>query len=113
MATTTNRNSKQKKIDFTEKTTRTSQVAKVKNKYTRSRKTQVCETNLGFQDLSKEVNELKGQQQELKDQVKSKDEQLDIEKQLNLQLNAKILEQRDLKQNFDRELKTQTSQLQD
>lgn len=59
------------------------------------------------------MNELKGQQQELKDQVKSKDEQLDIEKQLNLQLNAKILEQRDLKQNFDRELKTQTSQLQD
>jgi superfamily II DNA helicase RecQ len=27
--------------------------------------------------------------------MKSKEEQLDIEKQLNLQLNAKILEQRD------------------
>lgn len=45
--------------------------------------------------------------------MKSKDEQLDIEKQLNLQLNAKILEQRDLKQNFDRDLTTQTSQLQE
>lgn len=61
-----------------------SPMANTRRPYTRSRKTQVCEADLGLKDLTEEVNELKGKEEELKEQVRSKEDQLEIEKQLNL-----------------------------
>lgn len=91
-------------------------VVPFKKPYTRSRKTQVCEVDLGIQvnvETRQKLREKRKHEQELKQELKNKEKQLEVEKQLNLSLNASLIEHKDTRSQYERELRKQTIALQE